>query len=789
MLKKQLFFTLFIISNIFYSQNKTSISTVQKHYKNYFELDRESIYLHFNKSEYIYGEEIWFKGYIYDQVKEVPANLTANVYLDIYNSEGVLVKDELFFGLNGFFRGSFIIDNNLTTGTYYVKAYTNWMKNFAEDNSYSTQIHIINETPIKPKKDIIDLSYDIQFLPESGYALIGMNNNLGVKVTDSNGKGVKIEKGIIIRDNEEISTFKTNHLGFGNAIVFYEEGKTYSSKIILKNGDELFQKLPNSKTNGVNFNVKTSLKNNVYLSFNKTISTPDSDFKLLIHKDGFSRSVNIKFKDKQTRDISIDKGNLFEGINIFTLFNSNNQPVAERLIYNHISSSSKSLKLSYRKKNDDSLQFNLTLPRDIENYYNLSISVLPSETIAYEHTDNIISNFKLLPYVKGYIENPKYYFTNVNAETLYSLDLLLLTQGWSRYLWDDIFKNKPQQNYKFEYGLSLIGKITPKTTPVRSLYIGSLRNNRALIKQIDSSRTFTIHNLFPEKNEFVNLTFNLDESRVKDNSNTSFKGSINYTFDDLNNPANRFDFSLLKHNTPRTKILNPLNLNSFIANNLVFINDVFELNEQNKIQRDKPIRRGKSIVISEIDYSKFSLLNVIEDNGFKVSKIGDTVSISAQKTTINPSKKAPSIYVNDILVEPEVLNVIDIELVDEILIDPFGASESNFIANGGEIRIYTQKIAHPEIEQLSKFPFYNIKASNGFTPAKLYYNPKYTFYSTSTYKNYGVIHWYSDFLVSGFKRLKVPDFNQKSLTFYIEGMSDTGALVSDVITVNIPEDK
>ena len=52
---------------------------------------------------------------------------------------------------------------------------------------------------------------------------------------------------------------------------------------------------------------------------------------------------------------------------------------------------------------------------------------------------NIEAAFLLTPYLKGYIEKPSYYFNNTDRKKLIELDLLLLTQGWSKYDWNDIF--------------------------------------------------------------------------------------------------------------------------------------------------------------------------------------------------------------------------------------------------------------------------------------------------------------------------------------------------------------
>lgn len=48
----------------------------------YFELTRENFHLQFNKTNYLIGETIWFKGFVIDKKTNLPSTETTNVYLD-----------------------------------------------------------------------------------------------------------------------------------------------------------------------------------------------------------------------------------------------------------------------------------------------------------------------------------------------------------------------------------------------------------------------------------------------------------------------------------------------------------------------------------------------------------------------------------------------------------------------------------------------------------------------------------------------------------------------------------
>jgi hypothetical protein len=44
--------------------------------------------------------------------------------------------------------------------------------------------------------------------------------------------------------------------------------------------------------------------------------------------------------------------------------------------------------------------------------------------------------------LKGNIESPGWYFTNVSQETTEAMDNLMLTHGWRKFSWDNIMQGK-----------------------------------------------------------------------------------------------------------------------------------------------------------------------------------------------------------------------------------------------------------------------------------------------------------------------------------------------------------
>jgi len=62
----------------------------------------------------------------------------------IYDSLGKQIDKKLYLGANGYTKGNILIDSTFTSGEYYIKASTNWMRNFKEQDAFVQKINIIN---------------------------------------------------------------------------------------------------------------------------------------------------------------------------------------------------------------------------------------------------------------------------------------------------------------------------------------------------------------------------------------------------------------------------------------------------------------------------------------------------------------------------------------------------------------------------------------------------------------------------------------------------------------------
>jgi len=71
---------------------------------------------------------------------------------------------------------------------------------------------------------------------------------------------------------------------------------------------------------------------------------------------------------------------------------------------------------------------------------NFSVSVTDSKVVTADTNENILTSLLLSSDLRGHIPEPAYFFQK-NNQSAYSLDLLMLTQGWRRYDIERIIRN------------------------------------------------------------------------------------------------------------------------------------------------------------------------------------------------------------------------------------------------------------------------------------------------------------------------------------------------------------
>lgn len=114
---------------------------------------REEIFVHSDREEYIAGEDLWFNVYLVNRQNLRPSSDSKIAYFELLNPENRPVVQKRIFLEDGFGPGQIIIPDTLSSGTYTIRAYTNWMKNFLPYNYYLKDIKVYNAFSNKAFKE------------------------------------------------------------------------------------------------------------------------------------------------------------------------------------------------------------------------------------------------------------------------------------------------------------------------------------------------------------------------------------------------------------------------------------------------------------------------------------------------------------------------------------------------------------------------------------------------------------------------------------------------------------
>jgi hypothetical protein len=412
-------------------------------------------------------------------------------------------------------------------------------------------------------------------------------------------------------------------------------------------------------------------------------------------------------------------------------------------------------------------------PNDLQK---ISISVLPNTTDSYHFTSNILTKLHLEPYVKGFIQNASYYFSNNSDKTKYDLDNLLITQGWSSYDWADIFKKQTLPN-KFEQGINLVANINGETKEGFLAY--PLKNNKTQIfKPNENDKAFIQTNLFPEDDEMYRVSL-LKKKNITEKPNLYIQFY----------PANIPQLSLESYPTPlrnKTIDIDDTEFSYVNFNNSVMLAEVV-ITAKEKLNRKTKIRNktmgSVDFFSDETTKGGRTLAVYLSSRGFNATDFTGSLVI----TNPNPNSfnnNVPLVILDDVqLGDFGFLNNFPMNTVDYIEINRSGIGYG-LRGGGGVIKIVTDPIKR--MKQISsKNDTSNYEFPLTFNSTKKYYTPIYKDYFSEIFEKYGVIAWLPNLKVdeNGVVAFKILNTYTPNINLYIEGVVNGETFISETKTM------
>lgn len=405
-----------------------------------------SVYLRTSKDIYAAGEDLWFTAFVLDAQTFALSALDKTLYLQLQQQKNDSIAwQEMYAINNGLSSGQVFLPQMLPEGEYLLKAYTAHSFFYNQPYFYAvSRIRVVKELRSIVQDKISNTEKkEIQFgvFPEGGNLVSGLPGRMAFKAVGKNGKPVDV-KGTLLKGSSPILTFKSSHAGMGSFEFKPEINTEYHIKI--DNSDSLYN-IPKIHVNGI---VMQLIKNDDSLVFKITGSTSEKKRVFLrLQVRGVVQSVASGVLT-DSLEIKIPTKNVPQGVAEVTLFDEALQPLCERLVFLHpekrLNIAVDSIKEQYHPKEKVSFKIKTSANgKPVPTV--LNICVYDKLFNDRENARDIVNYYYLSTQLRGNIYDPSYYFDNSHKDRLAALDLLLLTQGWRRYVWNEEIQKENQR--------------------------------------------------------------------------------------------------------------------------------------------------------------------------------------------------------------------------------------------------------------------------------------------------------------------------------------------------------
>ena len=764
------------------------------------------LYLHTDREVYFPGDSIWFKAYYLDgqTQKFFPGDFS--LYTELLDEQDRAINSQVMLIENGQSAGKIEIPDSINTGIYQLRAFTDFQRNIGEDAFFHKTLKV---TSVESSMDkAIPLGegqlpeIDVAFLPEGGFLLAGQMNNVGVKAIDDSGIGISLKGEIIDGQGEVVSIFDTEYKGMGAIQFSPTDGESYHAEI--KGYPEFKYTFDDIVKEGIKIEYSGESEDNLLfkITTNSELFQGKSYYFTILHRGEVI--FNQKFvQNGQDFLLKVQIAALPAGINRFVLLDEQFEPISERLYFsNNIELNDIQIfsdQKSYPPRSEVQIEiFNEEELGDIA-ISNLSVAVVDAYALGVNGPrQNILSWFLIDSELKGSIESPAHFFKDDDYLTSKEkLNLLMLTNGWSRYIWTSLVENPPSEEFELTQGISLGGTVkhafTKKPIPKGDveLKLYSADGFVSTEAKTDREGRFTFNNLI-----FTDTASVFIQGRNK-------KGKLYTELDieplfiqhpelpDLYLPRNE---TKLGHSTRlyEQKYYSDLDLKNFVLENGSI------LLEEVTVTKKKETGDGhfrlylkpyNSLKVTNKDYGYRNVGDYLQGRVGGVIVIGNTIMMRG----MGSFRPGPPLFLLDGSPMPQdaVMNIpmADIDLV-EVLKNPGEVAIFGVKAGNGVISVFTKRGGAVSGE--GKYVQGTIsRRIEGYASYKEFYSPKYTPENIGSEKpDHRLTLYWNPYVYIDNGMASVSFFTSDDISRYkvfVEGITNTGEICQGYSEIEIED--
>jgi hypothetical protein len=287
---------------------------------------QERVLLAVDQDFYLTGEPINFFALTFDAALQIPIEFSSVLYVELFNQDNNVIRAKKYLLKHGEALNDIVIPRQVETGYYYLRAYTNYMKNFGAGVFFTKRLKIVNpfnkssyhtnfeHNPGEMKLDIVAEGGSIIYEVENKIAFCDSNFNERVLVK-------------LFENNAELAEVETK-TGFGVFNFTPKVGHNYRIEAASQSGGKAVVELKDIVNAGVICKLDSVNKSSAYL---KVVARNSDKFPLsvFVENNSLLYESEITVNEPET-SLKIE---LPTGLNKIVLRNRDQEDVTQRLIY------------------------------------------------------------------------------------------------------------------------------------------------------------------------------------------------------------------------------------------------------------------------------------------------------------------------------------------------------------------------------------------------------------------------------------------------------------------------
>ena len=322
-LKKALLFVLFL-TQLVLAKGQTEIGlkliTPADDFKT-----AERVLLVLDQDLYLAGEKVNFFALTFDAALQIPIELSSVLYVELFNQDNNVISAKKYLLKQG--EGTYDIDlpRQIETGYYYLRAYTNYMKNFGASAFFTKRIKVVNpflkaKYPASEALSAGEMKLNIG--AEGGKLIYGIENKLTFRSS--------LNEHILVRlyETDSVVSEFDSKSGFGVFNFTPTQGHTYRVEAASANRDKTVVELKKIASSGVVCKLDSVSNQNAYLNI---VTRGNEKFPLSLFVE--NNGLLYKYPREVNTDEALVNMELPAGLNKITVINSALNEVSKRIVY------------------------------------------------------------------------------------------------------------------------------------------------------------------------------------------------------------------------------------------------------------------------------------------------------------------------------------------------------------------------------------------------------------------------------------------------------------------------